>query len=708
MRATIRAALGASVATILGLAVAATPAAAAVAAVPGCVTTNPTNQYFNADTTPIQNENDTYIENTFTAARAAEGCNAPLVLPAGYDAMTPQQQVVWLINNEREIRGLPDLTPDTTLEQQIAYNHSLEEATYNYQGHYSPINFPQSSPNGDPLSREDIAPLTTSWIRGEVIQWGSTAADAVLFWIYGDGPTWPHRGLLLSNYGPGYIGVGAVVDGAAPNYYWTVDLSEPLGAGYSILTPASYTPPPTADTGAPVMGPVSYANGTATVTGVADSPSNVNDTAVGPNCSATASGPSLSPAGIDGIGWTATTNTNAGGGDAVANAFDGNLATRFSSDEPQAAGQQLTVNLGVPQSIDELQLQSPNSPNDYARGFTVSTSVDGTNWTPEVTCAGTSTPETVSFPATQAQYVQITLTAGDPTWWWSIDELNLYGPAPGALVPGITGVVFYTNSINNDGFNPPFNTVSATQTSPGTWSAPITVNAGDVLHAVAVDGSGNFTDMTLAQPAMALTAGNNTMALPAATAATTAQAQARTATAGQVLSAPGSAAALVASVDRQAGRRIAKSVRVYVNGHWVTYIPGKSANFALYVGEGVVLRLSGRVHWRPPAGDQRYAPSEIHLHRGWNFVAVPYPTTGMTCHSVRLELARSHDKMLQITVGPDPEHGVFMKPNKHGQWGNDLKKHIPYDKGFWIHDTGSATWSPSPTGYTVPAVGTQG
>src|SRR5664280_2830916 len=66
---------------------------------------------------------DQQIQTNFSNARAAEGCNVSLVLPAGYDAMTPQQQMLWMFNNEREARGLPDLQLDTTLMGQIATNH---------------------------------------------------------------------------------------------------------------------------------------------------------------------------------------------------------------------------------------------------------------------------------------------------------------------------------------------------------------------------------------------------------------------------------------------------------------------------------------------------------------------------------------------------------------------------------------------------------
>jgi hypothetical protein len=46
--------------------------------------------------------------------------------------------------------------------------------------------------------------------------------------------------------------------------------------------------------------------------------------------------------------------------------------------------------------------------------------------------------------------------------------------------------------------------------------------------------------------------------------------------------------------------------------------------------------------------------------------------------------------------------GEIMRPHK-GSWGNDKMMHMPSAKGFWIKDTGTATWVPSPVGYSAPA-----
>jgi hypothetical protein len=71
----------------------------------------------------------------------------------------------------------------------------------------------------------------------------------------------------------------------------------------------------------------------------------------------------------------------------------------------------------------------PNSPHDFARGYNVEVSTNGSSWTTVASCAGIGTPEVVSFPAVTAQYVEVVLTASTGYYWWSIDEFDLFGPA---------------------------------------------------------------------------------------------------------------------------------------------------------------------------------------------------------------------------------------------------------------------------------------
>ncbi len=98
-------------------------------------------------------------------------------------------------------------------------------------------------------------------------------------------------------------------------------------------------------------------------------------------------------------GWTASANTNSTGADVPANAIDGNLATRYSSDAVQAAGMYFQVNLGSAQSFNQIEMNSVNSPTDYARGYNVEVSSNGSTFTSVATGTGTASPEIVSFPA---------------------------------------------------------------------------------------------------------------------------------------------------------------------------------------------------------------------------------------------------------------------------------------------------------------------
>ncbi len=142
----------------------------------------------------------------------------------------------------------------------------------------------------------------------------------------------------------------------------------------------------------------------------------------GTNCAAPVSGYYLSRKG-----WVAGSNAPYSKSDAPAHAIDGRLGTRFSTDEHQAPGLYFEVNLGSPKSFDELRMVDPNSPHDFASGYNVEVSTNGTSWTTVASCTGIGTPEMVSFPTQTAQFVEVVLTASNSSYWWSIDEFYLYG-----------------------------------------------------------------------------------------------------------------------------------------------------------------------------------------------------------------------------------------------------------------------------------------
>ena len=119
-------------------------------------------------------------------------------------------------------------------------------------------------------------------------------------------------------------------------------------------------------------------------------------------------------------GWVASSNTTSSAADAPANAIDGNVSTRFSSDAFQASGMFFQVNLGSAQTFNQIVLNSGGSAGDYARGYNVEVSSNGSTFTSVTTGTGTASPETITFAAQTAQYIRVVLTAASTTNWWSI------------------------------------------------------------------------------------------------------------------------------------------------------------------------------------------------------------------------------------------------------------------------------------------------
>src|SRR6202522_3166218 len=125
-------------------------------------------------------------------------------------------------------------------------------------------------------------------------------------------------------------------------------------------------------------------------------------------------------------GFTASTNAPSDTADAaqnaITNAVSDTSVTRFSSDEDQATALTYEVNLGSPQAFNEIEMASPGSPTDYATGYEVQVSSNGSTWTTVATCSGIGSPDIASFPAQTAQYVQVVLTAADTSYWWSFNQ----------------------------------------------------------------------------------------------------------------------------------------------------------------------------------------------------------------------------------------------------------------------------------------------
>ncbi len=127
---------------------------------------------------------------------------------------------------------------------------------------------------------------------------------------------------------------------------------------------------------------------------------------------------------LDRTGWTASSNPTSG--DVVANLLDGSMATRWSAGAAMAAGQYFVVDMKAAKSFTKVVMDSTGSANDYARGYEVYVSNDGTNWGGAVASGtGTGAIVTATFAAQNARYIKVVQT-GTASSWWSIQEFNVY------------------------------------------------------------------------------------------------------------------------------------------------------------------------------------------------------------------------------------------------------------------------------------------
>ncbi|ANS73427.1 hypothetical protein AWM70_01550 [Paenibacillus yonginensis] len=128
---------------------------------------------------------------------------------------------------------------------------------------------------------------------------------------------------------------------------------------------------------------------------------------------------------LDRTGWTAVSDPSSG--DSAANLFDGNTATRWSTGAPMASGQSLTIDMNQAYNVNSIKMDSTGSDGDYARGYQIYLSNDGSTWgNPAAAGTGSGPVIDVSFTAQNARYIKIVQT-GTSSSWWSIHELNVYG-----------------------------------------------------------------------------------------------------------------------------------------------------------------------------------------------------------------------------------------------------------------------------------------
>jgi lysophospholipase L1-like esterase len=140
--------------------------------------------------------------------------------------------------------------------------------------------------------------------------------------------------------------------------------------------------------------------------------------------------PVISGTAFDRSGWVASASSSSGS-DLPSNTLDNNAGTRWSSGQAQANGQWFKVDMGQSRTFTGLTMDSATSYGDYAHGYKVYVSNDGSHWGSSIATAsgiGYATCNNflyVTFAAQSARYIKVVETDSANTWW-SIHEFNVY------------------------------------------------------------------------------------------------------------------------------------------------------------------------------------------------------------------------------------------------------------------------------------------
>ena len=122
------------------------------------------------------------------------------------------------------------------------------------------------------------------------------------------------------------------------------------------------------------------------------------------------------------------------------NAIDGDLSTRWATNEAQEPNQSFAIDLGFVQRFDRIVLSHQGRTDDFPAAYEVAISTDGINWGEPISTGRGSAPETViNFDPIDARHIRILQTGSTDRFWWSIQELNVL--LDGSVISPVTDVI---------------------------------------------------------------------------------------------------------------------------------------------------------------------------------------------------------------------------------------------------------------------------
>jgi RHS repeat-associated protein len=204
-------------------------------------------------------------------------------------------------------------------------------------------------------------------------------------------------------------------------------------------------------------------------------------------------------------GWVVTASVNNG---SAGMAIDSTAGTRWSTattgNNTQVNGQWLQVDMGSPQTFNQITLDTGSTTaTQFPRGFMVTTSNDGTTFGPSIANgAGTGRFSNINFPTQLARFVRITLSLSNPSTVatpWAVEELNVQGQQTGATTQTRVGwTATATSNNSNAGLALDGSTGTSWTSTGGQTNQTFTVDMGTLrtFTQVTVDAGATVTPRT--------------------------------------------------------------------------------------------------------------------------------------------------------------------------------------------------------------------
>ncbi|MFN3241044.1 MAG: discoidin domain-containing protein [Planctomycetota bacterium] len=109
--------------------------------------------------------------------------------------------------------------------------------------------------------------------------------------------------------------------------------------------------------------------------------------------------------------------------------IDGDPSTRWTTGETQRPGTWLVIELPEAVEVAAIDLDTTASPGDWPKRYELRTSEDGKQWSrPIASGKGSKDASRITFAPVTTRWLKVTQKGKKGGLWWSIHELNLYGP----------------------------------------------------------------------------------------------------------------------------------------------------------------------------------------------------------------------------------------------------------------------------------------